>query len=514
MAAVLQTEHHSKVLRRAKSRLKFVVPFNDSFTVLPDATTVIGVNPSDLRYLQAENLGTRESNREQFNTKNLSVSTIAFNQSQSLLLAADDKGNLMAFRIGPDNLSSTRLLLELGPNAKRLQHHVQLKGQRVFACDQLDGLTVLAGAGVVVLDTATGRVVGRRLEDTAIAQIMSVSLCRVSEKTLLVLAGHGPHYSGAKTDVFDITRLAESCRTGSQAGLGRETGSAGTGKSAVKPSDAAKGGNGFGHNLYGKSTSRNFDITNPSNAKTTRNSCQCKFDSNRLAEVFMTKMEHLITELVNGLGRGGESPRVLPQNRASERRRPGPKDSHFGKKLRRIIRKYKHANFFMSDSRCGEQDDTREGLIANSDDSDRGLFRSRIHPPNGQFAGRDSADDSESNWLEPDTAKRRQRLFDRRLNRARQRAGRGWKQRKRRLGDGAFSGLSDGALYSITAALTAGTQTDSRRRSSLCANASWKTSLRMRRLSLNPAFRLEQQSLDHSTGCRLKCSECRARSNL
>lgn len=160
-----------------------------------------------MRYLQAENLVTKHVNNRFANTKNLHITTIAFNSQQKMLLAADSSGNIMMFKKKTDDLSATRCKLKLGPHSLVEKYHTQLQGHGVYACDHQGSLTVLAGIGLVIIDTVTGRLVVNKFMDIAVPCIMSVQLCAMRGKVVMALSGNNADYSLSKTDVFDVTGL-------------------------------------------------------------------------------------------------------------------------------------------------------------------------------------------------------------------------------------------------------------------------------------------------------------------
>ena len=209
MASIIEAEHNTKITHASQSKLRYVVRRNHSFTVLPDAQTVIGVNPKNLRYLQAENLVTNKVNPEFANIKDLRITLIAHNTHQQMLLAAQADGKIMAFKTDSTDLSVTRSALKLGPTGVSGEYHSELPGHNVYACDQFGSLTALAGNGVIFIDTATNELVDGKLVNTAVSRITSMRLCAAPGKVVMTVTGLDFDYSESKTDVFDVTVLVK-----------------------------------------------------------------------------------------------------------------------------------------------------------------------------------------------------------------------------------------------------------------------------------------------------------------
>ena len=206
LASITEAEDQVTVEDISRSAFGYMVEHNHSFAVLADAQTVIGVNKENLRYLQAENLIDKRSNQKFANIKDLRLTAIAFNSEEDVLLAADDSGKMMAFNLHL-NFTTKKSSLKLGPTSRRQTHYTQLPGHSAYAQAQLGNLTVLAGNGIVVIDTAGHTLVGNRIAETVMTRIMSVELCVMPGKVLMAISGYKPDYSGSKADVFDVTRL-------------------------------------------------------------------------------------------------------------------------------------------------------------------------------------------------------------------------------------------------------------------------------------------------------------------
>lgn len=209
MTSIIDATQKQRVSDSGQSKSRYVVEHNHGFAVLPDAQTIIGVNRRNLRYLQAENLLTKKVNLKFANTKNFRITTIAYNTKQHTLLAADANGNIMAFEIDTQNFSTTRSSLKLGPASVLNKHHTEFPEQGVYSCDQLGRLTVLAGKGIIVIDTETNTLVDEKLENTTVPYIMSVRVCIAPGKVTMAVTGHDSDNSNSKTDLIDVTGLVK-----------------------------------------------------------------------------------------------------------------------------------------------------------------------------------------------------------------------------------------------------------------------------------------------------------------
>ena len=310
-----------------------MVPYDNSFIVLPKTETVIGVNSENLRYLQAENFANTKFNRTQFNTKGLWVTTIAHNDHQSTLLVADAQGNVMAFKINPSDLSSARLSLDFGPEGTSHKYYSHLDAHGVYTCSQFGSFTVLAGEDVMLIDTATCRIKHRRLADNAVAKITSVQLCPMDRKVLLAVSGCKPDYSESKTDVFDVTDIVRGGRADPAHG---QMGSDGEAPTEIGSQPVPSG---FESNV-------NLPITQNYIARNSPGKSGCACSSKKILQVVIAKIEQVVINTVESILQSRRS--ELHQSEILSSSKPQnalPHQPSFRDKLHAIVNSYKLNHF-------------------------------------------------------------------------------------------------------------------------------------------------------------------------
>lgn len=199
---ILEAEHSSTVSAQQASSTRFFCFHENSFQVLRDENTVIGIEYNDLKeliILEQLDQDDPEYRPIIFRGSKNKVNTLLVCEELNLLLAGDDDGTVVQF-----NLSTGAVTRDYG--------YLGVGG--VLACARMGRVAVFGGfddLAVLLLDEQ--RVFDVPIE-TALSSIYSLRCCVVdgsksqdSPRVMITIDGKDPDYSSPKTDVFDATAL-------------------------------------------------------------------------------------------------------------------------------------------------------------------------------------------------------------------------------------------------------------------------------------------------------------------
>lgn len=205
---IISADSFSTVKSKYKSKLKFCVPYNKSFTIIPENGSIIGVNYQMTRYLQGENIPKKKFNKALVQTGLFLPTIVSYNKQQKVLLVSDFNGIVKQFKM-KNNLPLAKSDFKIKPSV--FQNHTtqdSINGQ-IFTSCQLGNLTVLAGNGLMVMNTATNDRWEIENVKCTYRQVKSVNFCVTPRRVLLAVCGYKPNYSDGKTDLLDVTNLIE-----------------------------------------------------------------------------------------------------------------------------------------------------------------------------------------------------------------------------------------------------------------------------------------------------------------
>lgn len=199
---ILGAEHSSTVSAECASSTRFYCFYENSFQILSDEATVVGIEYNDLKeliVLEHLDQDDPEYRPTVFRGSKNKINTLLLCEELDVLLAGDDDGTVVQFALSTATVTRDYGYLGVGG---------------VLACARMGSLALFGGfddLAVLLLDKQ--RVFDVPME-TAMGSIYSLRCCvvdgaepREGPRVLVTIDGKEPDYSSPKTDVFDATGL-------------------------------------------------------------------------------------------------------------------------------------------------------------------------------------------------------------------------------------------------------------------------------------------------------------------
>jgi hypothetical protein len=198
LQAIFEAGNDTQVKYKDKSKSIFYVWLEDNFLILPDQKTVIGVDQAQTGLIM-EDITNQAMDYAplKFGKHKGNILTLTFVEELNMLLAGDSGNELIQYEYRNNSWNVLKNYGDLGIGP-------------VFSSVRIGGLVILGGWGTYllrVIDLNKMQIQGDPFK-TAIKEIHSLSLCRVSNsKVLLSVSGYSPSYSPNQSDILDITGL-------------------------------------------------------------------------------------------------------------------------------------------------------------------------------------------------------------------------------------------------------------------------------------------------------------------
>ena len=194
LAAVVNAANYSTVKIRHQTQNRFYVEFENSFLVLPDAKTVIGVDALDKIKLMIEDI--TRGNPRKIETFYGLISTVLFDSLTQSLLVGDEYGNVKQYKKVNGLFTMVKDYKDVGVGF-------------VFSSTQVGQIAIFGGYNysLVAIDILEKRVLPGLLNNS-FKSTFSLQVCEgVGSDFYLSLGGSKPNYSSNASDFLDVTLL-------------------------------------------------------------------------------------------------------------------------------------------------------------------------------------------------------------------------------------------------------------------------------------------------------------------
>jgi hypothetical protein len=182
-----------------QSKTKFYAGYENSFMILPDEKTIIGIVCGNNQNVMAmEDITNPGASVSIFGSGGNQIYSILPSKDFKFLFVGDHNGNLHQYNL--DKISN---------KWTHAKNHGNIGLSHITSSTSFENLAIFGGCNshIRILDMAKKQIFIGPFK-TALKYVYSLQACRVSRsKVLLTAVGYDPKYSNSKSDLFDITEL-------------------------------------------------------------------------------------------------------------------------------------------------------------------------------------------------------------------------------------------------------------------------------------------------------------------
>ena len=194
LAEVVNAANNSTIKIRHQTQNDFYMFYENSFLVLPDAKTVVGVDFSDRKKLMIEDITLR--NPRQIGTHGDCIETVLFDSLTRSLLVGDVNGHVRQYKKEKESFTMVKDYGDVGVGV-------------VYSSTQVGRYAIFGGDknSLVAIDVSEQRVCAGYLK-SSFEWTFSLQICEgVGSNVYLSLGGEYAKYFLNPSDFLDVTRL-------------------------------------------------------------------------------------------------------------------------------------------------------------------------------------------------------------------------------------------------------------------------------------------------------------------